>query len=1021
MMKNRLTRMKRVRGIGLRQWFLLPMLLALAEIAFAQTTITGRVTEANEGLPGVSVLIKNTNNGTITDLDGNFRLEAKPSDVLIFSFIGFASQEIAVGTQSVIDVSLEQDVTALDEVVVVGYGTQKKSDLTGAVGTVDGDEISKYVSANATQLLQGRVAGVRTEANGGAPGANAIVTIRGTGTLSDNGPLFVIDGMLTNNMNAINPSDIESVTVLKDASALAIYGSRAANGVVIVKTKKGRAGEVGVDAEISFGFQEVVNTLDYANARQYATIRNQANDNDGTDRSTANDVAFDPSIDSDIQSEWLRTAPIFSSNIRVYGGSENGTYSLSANHLDQSGILRTTSFTRTTVRANSSFTKGKFKLEETIGLTRTINRPQNQFNRERDLLPTIPIRNEFGEFTGSSVPNGATAIYGVGNIGNSIGRATIEEERITRNTVLGNVAGSYEILKGLTYKLNLGIEGFFQNNFKFTPEFFFNATALGRQDFAQLDETNRNFLSTLVENTLNYKKAFGKHNLDLIAGYAEQKTTNRAVGIRGTEFPNNDLRVIQAAGTVVSLTNSREVITGLRSYFGRANYTFDSKYLFTATLRSDGTSLFREGLRWKLFPSMALGWNISNEPFMEGFKPINDLKLRASYGQTGSNNVAAYAIIPTININSEAVFGENQQRVPGSAITSGSDPNLIWETTTTLDIGLEFGLLDGRLQVTMDYFSKESEDILADVDAPFYTGFRNRIVRNATSIRNRGFEFLGSYANSIGDLTFNVTGNFTVLDNEVTALGVPDPIVGGGFTSNGLDGTLTDVGQPVASFYGHKVVGIYQSDQEAIDDGRTDGAGAGDFKFQDTDGDGVLTGDDRVFLGSSIPDFEYGLTISAEYKNFDLSFFFNGIAGNEILNANIYRGYFDTEGNYLADAVKAWTPENPNTNIPRSTLLDPGTNRRMSDFLLESGAYFRLRNFQVGYTLPISNVSFKRIRLYGSVQNLFTITEYSGYYPEVGRGTRDRGGNNQDIFNTGVDESAYPTARTYRFGVQASF
>ncbi len=1009
----------------------------VSEFVNAQTTlervVSGKITnQSGEPIPGANVLVEGTTVGAITDVEGMYTINVPDNaEVLLVSFIGYLTERIEIAGRSRIDVALIEDIQSLQEIVVIGYGTQKKSDLTGAVGAVSGDELGKYVAANATQAIQGRIAGVRVESNGGAPGANALVTIRGSGTLSDSGPLYVIDGMLTGNMNALNPADIESVTVLKDASASAIYGSRAANGVVIVTTKKGRAGELSVDVDVSYGTQEVVNTLDWANARQYADIRNRANDNDGVNRAPANDTQFDPSIDTDIQAATLRSAPIFNANARIYGGGEHTTFSVSANHLDQTGILRNSDYSRTNVRANSTFSKGKFRLEETIGLTRTVNNPNGLFNKERDILPTIPLRDADGNFTATSSPDGTTTIYGVGNIGNSLGRATLEDRTVTRNTILGNVIGSYEIIKGLTYKLNLGLEYFSENHFTFKPTYFFNATTLGRQDFAQLDETNTNFLSTLAENLLSYEKSFGKHSLSLLAGYTEQKTTNRSIGVRGTGFPSNDIRVLAAAENVTSRPpndqgnlGSLERVVGLRSYFGRVNYSFDGKYLFTATLRRDGSSLFRDDLRWGTFPSVAVGWNISNEPFMSGVSGITNLKLRASYGEVGSNNVAAYAIDPELNLFSEYIVGTGQIRAQGFSITRGVNRNIFWETTKTADIGIEFGLLENRLQVTIDYFNKKSEDVLVGLEPAYYTGFDNRIPTNAASVENKGLEFLASYSRSIGDLTFNVTGNFTILDNEVTALGVPDPIEGGGFTSNGLSATRTEVGQAIGAFYGYQVAGIYQSDQEASEDGRpNDSPEAGDFIFADLDGDGELTADDQTFLGSPIPDFEYGLSINAEYKGFDLSLFFNGVAGNEILNANLYRGFFDTEGNYLAEALNAWTPSNTNTNIPRNTLLDPGNNRRMSDFYLESGAYFRLRNFQLGYSLPeniLTNIGIAKVRIYTSIQNLFTITDYTGYYPEVGRGTRDRG-SNQDIFNAGVDESAYPTAKTYQFGVQLSF
>ncbi|GAB3649802.1 TonB-dependent receptor [Echinicola sediminis] len=994
-------------------------------LAYGQQTIKGTVTSSEDGqpLPIVNILEKGTSNGAVTDMDGTYTIKVSgPDAVLVFTSIGYMAKEVNVNNQTQINIALDEDVKSLDEVVVIGYGSQKKSDLTGAVGTVSSEEITKYTTSDATQAIQGRVPGVRVDANGGAPGSNSIVTIRGAGTLSESGPLYVIDGMLTNSMDMLNPADIESVSVLKDASASAIYGSRAANGVIIVTTKKGTKGEIRVDTDFSYGWQKASNTIGWANARQYADIRNQANDNDGTPRAPANDSQFDPTVDSDIQSANLRTAPIFNGNIRVSGGGENATYSISANHLDQVGIIKESDYTRTNIRANSTFTKGRFKLEETIGLTRTVDNPNYYFNRERDLIPTIPIYDEEGNFTASGQPNGSTTIYGVGNITNSLGLATVEDRTVTRNAVLGNIAASYEIIEGLTYKLNLGLDQYSQNNYTFTPTFFFNATLLGRQDFAELRENNINFLSALAENTLNFSRVFGKHSVNLLAGYTSQKTHSRSLGIVATGFPNNEVRVASAAENRAQAP-SRDVTTGLRSYFGRVNYSYDSRYLLTATLRRDGSSLFREGLRWGTFPSVAVGWNISHEPFMENITFLSDLKLRASYGELGSNNVAAYAIDPEMNLFSEAILGAGQSRTQGTSITKPVNQDIKWETTKTTDIGLEFSMLRNRLQFTLDYFEKKSEDILLSITVPRYTGLDGRVPSNVASIRNRGFEFSSMYNQMIGELNLNMAANFTVLDNEVTAIGIPDPILGGGYSSNGLSATLTDVGQPVASFFGYKVLGIYQSDAEAQEDGRTDGAGAGDFKFQDTNGDGVLTEDDRVFLGSSIPNFEYGFNLNATWKNFDLNMFFNGVAGNKILNANLYRGYFDTEGNYLADATNAWTPENTNTTIPRMTLLDPGFNRRMSDFVLESGAYFRLRNIQLGYTMPeqiTEKLRVQRMRLYTSLQNAFTITNYTGYYPIVGRGTRDRG-SDQNIFNQGVDESAYPTPRTYQIGVQISF
>lgn len=1011
-------------------WLVAFMWLVGITVGNAQElVVNGNVTDdQNQPLPGASVLVKGTTNGTQTDFDGNYSIETTSDAVLVFSYLGFTTQEIALNGNTTVNVTMAIDASQLDEVVVIGYGTQKKSDLTGSVSTIDSKEINKFTYNDAAQAIQGRTAGVRVEANGGSPGANALVTIRGSSTLSDAGPLYVIDGMLTGDMTTLNPSDIASISVLKDASASAIYGSRAANGVIIVTTKKGTKGDIKVDLDYSYGFQKSVNTIDWANARQYADIVNRARDNDGNPRFPANDAEFNPNIDSDIQKESLRTAGVMNANARIYGGSENSTYSLSFNHYDQEGIVKQSDYKRTTVRLNSSFTKGRFKLENTIGLTRSIDNPNPYFNKERDLIPTIAIYDNEGNFSASDQPDNVSvgSFYGVGNIGNSLGLATLEDRTITRNSVLGNLAASYEIIDGLTYKMNLGLDYYADNNFRFTPTYYFNGATSGNNQFNELREVNTNYLSTLIEHTLTYSKEFDKHNVNVVGGYTDQVSETESLGALARNFPSNDIRVASAAEDKVDFP-SQDLTKTIQSYFGRLSYSYDSKYLLTATIRRDGSSLFKKDLRWGTFPSFALGWNLGNESFMEDFKALTDIKLRASYGEVGSDNVAIYSLSPELNLNSEYPIGDSQGRATGYSITKGINDDITWETSKTTDIGLEFRALEKKLSITMDYYIKKSEDVLVELGLPLYTGFGNRVPFNTASIENKGFEFLASYSDYISeDFSFSISGNFATLNNEVTALGDATPIIEGQFTSNGLKGTKTDVGQPVSSFFGYVVEGIYQTDAEALAANDNNNPQAGDLRFKDIAGpdgtgpDGVIDENDQTFLGSPAPDFEYGLNLTANYKNFDLSLFFNGVAGNKILNGVRYRGYFDTEGPYLADALNAWTPTNTNTSIPRNTQSDPGFNRRPSDFYLENGAYFRLKNMQVGYTLPAEiseRMKMSKLRIYGSATNLFTITDYSGYYPEVGRNTRS----STRIFSSGVDEGAYPTARTFQLGLQISF
>ncbi|WP_299552449.1 TonB-dependent receptor [Seonamhaeicola sp.] len=1001
------------------------LLLAGVSVGFAQNiNISGVVSdESGQPLTGANILVKGTTSGAQTDFDGNYSLSAASDATLVVSYLGFVTQEVAVNGRTSINITLAEDASQLDEIVIVGYGTQKKSDLTGAVASVSAKDIENFTFTSASQALQGRMAGVSVQSSGGAPGSGANIVIRGASSFTDIGPLFVIDGMITGNMNTVNPMDIESVSVLKDASALAIYGSRAANGVVIITTKKGEKGKVSIDLDTSYGIQDVIKTFDWADVNQYAQISNSARDNDGQPRFPANDAQFDPSYSSNLYDESLRTATIKNTNIRFAGGGENTLFSLSFNDYDEEGIVKYSDFKRTTVRANGSFEKGRLKVESTIGLTRTVNNPNPYFNKERNLIPTIRMRNDAGEWSADDrADRGITGIalgafYGPGSILNELAFAELEDRTRTRNTVLGNIAGTLKIIDGLSVKVNLGLESWADNNYRFSPDaqVIFDGS---NRAFSELSETNDNFLSTLVETTVNYNKTFGKHTIDLVGGATEQITNVRSLGANAIDFPTNEVRVV-SAGDLQS-ANSRDNTSVIQSYFGRLNYTFDDRYVITATIRRDGSSLFKDGLRWGSFPSGAIAWNLSNEPFMENFDALTNIKIRGGYGEVGSNNVPIYSTDPVLNLFSDYVVGG--QRVNGYAITNSVNPFITWETTKTTNVGIEFNALNNRLSVTMDYFLKETEDILVATPFTFTTGTGNAVPSNNGNIENKGFEFLASYRDQIGDVNFSASVNFSTLDNEVTSIGEGTAIRAGSFTSNTIFSTRTDVGQPIASFYGYVTDGIYQTDAEAT--AANDQPGnprAGDLKFKDVDGDGDIDEDDQVYFGNGIPTFEYGINLTADYKNWDISLFFNGVSGNKILNGTKYRGYFDFNGNYFADALNAWSPSNTSSTIPRNTQADPGFNRRMSDFYLENGAFFRLRNAQIGYSLPdsiLEKVKIEKVRLYLSAINLFTITDYSGYYPEVGRNTRT---GNVTLFNTGVDEGSYPTPRTFQLGLQVSF
>lgn len=1008
-----------IQGRRLCLYTLTFLFLAVSVSHAQQKTVTGKITDSEgAALPGVTVLEKGTTNGTVTNVEGNYRINlgGEGSNVLVFSSIGFLSQEVEVGNRNTIDVSLEVDTKQLDEVVVVGYGTQKRANVTGAIGSISSENLNNVTTGNSAGLIQGKVAGVRVENGGGAPGAGVNIVIRGSGTLGNDQPLYVIDGNITNSMSFLNPNDIESVEVLKDAAAAAIYGNRAANGVIIVTTKRGSAGETQINFSSKYGTQGPTNTFDFLNARQYADFRNLANDNDGQPRALANDAEFDPSVDTDWQDLSINPAPVTDLNLSISGGNENTTFYISSQYFDQEGIVVDSDFKRYNFRANSSFTKGRFKIEESLSLAREVNNPNTYFGRERGELPTIPVYDETndGGFAGIE-----PAYHGVARGINWYGLAKLNDNRYTTDGILGNVSAQYEFIDGLTYKLNVGIDYTVAHNYNFTPTFFFSTSQEAFNDVADLNENVVRSLGSLVENTLNYNKSFGKHNIDLLAGFTQQVGESRSVGAQVTDFATNDLRVVDAANEEINSTGNLQR-NALQSILGRVNYNYDGKYLLSATIRRDGSSRFTEENRYGTFPSISLGWRVSDEAFFpEGF--ISDLKLRGSYGELGSQNIGNYVTITGLNIYTDYFFDGGRQS--GTALTNFANPNVVWETTKTTDIGADIGLMDDKISITMDYFNKRSEDILTDLPIPVYGGVGSSITQNAATIENRGFEFSGTYNHlPVGNgLQFSVTANFTVLDNEVIKLGEGvSPISGGSFTQQSLVATRTEAGYPLGSFYGHVVEGIYQTQEEINADGRAN-AQLGDLNFVDLDEDGNIDNDDRTFLGDPIPDFEYGMIFNATYRSFNLSMFLQGVEGVDIWNAKKFQFIFDDGGNKITDVLDAWTPENTNTNIPRATVIDPANNKRSSSFYVEDGSYLRLKSIQLSYNLPsflTDKIGIGNARVSISGQNLLTLTQYSGYDPEIGRnsGTKATG-----LFGAGVDVEAYPQARSVFLGLDISF
>jgi len=990
---------------------------ATISIALVQQSVSGSVTDMDGvPLPGASIIEKGTTNGAQSDFDGNFTLDvADQNAVLVVSYVGYATKEVSVSNQTQLSITLEEDAAALDEVVVVGYGTQKRANVSGAVSSIKGDDVNQVVTGNASQALVGKATGVRVEVNGGAPGAGTNIIIRGTGSLSNQDPLYVIDGVFSDNMDFLNPSDIESIEVLKDATA-SIYGARSGQGVILVTTKKGTSGQpLKIDLDASWGFANVIRKLDMLNAADFIANREQAYQNDGN-TVPSNFYDFDTSIDSDIQAASLRSALTQNYGLRLYGGGEQSTYSISANRLEQEGIVEASEFERTSVRINTSTKKGRFSVNQSLFLATTTNRQNTVFGSEYGHLPISPIYSDNND-GGYAAAN--TGVAGITRSTNYLGIAKLTDRKDTDYNVLGNISGEYEIIDGLKYKLNLSVNYNNGRNFRFVPTYFMSNSDVGNNPIADLSDNRSTFVSTIVENLLTYTKSFGEHNIDVLAGYSEQKDKTETLGVSVESFLSNDTRTVDAGGEVVGKPSGRLLPRNIRSVFGRINYDYAGRYLLSATLRRDGSSNFGEANRFGVFPSISLGWNISEESFFD-VDFINNLKLRGSWGKLGSDNLDPFQYVTALNITSEYTFGTGQERVSGVSQIQYSNPDLKWEETTTTDVGIEGALMGGKIAFTVDYFKKKSEDILANLPINPTSGTNVSIPFNSATVENNGFEFSLTYRNSFNDFNYSATGNFSTINNEVTDLGEGvNPITAGGFTDESFNSTRTEAGFPVAYFYGYKTNGVYQNQAEIDADGlvgRT--AVPGDFRYVDINNDGILDATDQTFLGSSIPDFEYSLNLNADYKGLDVSLFFQGLQGNEIVNGKLFEGVFAQNGGKFARAKDAWTPNNP-SNIPRASIADPAVNRQTSDFYVEDGSYFRLKNVAIGYTFPtsiIEKIALDKLRLFLNVENAFIIDNYSGYYPEIGRNI-SRGNN---LFNAGVDENAYPVPRTFTLGVQVS-
>ena len=1038
-MKHVLIQRKKVFSFHLLRYLLLLLVVIPVELAAQDITVSGVVVDSNkEPIIGSNVVLKGATIGTITDLDGKYHLSVPENGTLIFSSIGYTSQEIAINKRSVINVTLAEDVMLIDEVVVVGYGTVRKSDLTGSVGKVTTEELTQLSTTDIGQAIAGRVAGVDVTSNSGAPGSGTKIRVRGYGTINSSDPLYVVDGFPVSDIDYLSPQDIESLEILKDASATAIYGSRGANGVILIKTKGGKYNaKTTVNATAYLGISSAAKHTNLLNAWEFATLKKELAANSNVTLSARDEAMYNYAIENKYkgtnwEDEVSRTGYSQNYNVDITGGTDRQTFSVGGTYSKQEGILKYNAMDILTGRINNTY---KLPLGFTLGInviyshrkSRGGNGDGNYYGSIWPSVmradPMIPAWDNYtdnwGEilFSDPAYHPARSAYLGSDKYSESsnnmfIGNFTLQ---------LDDIAG----IKGFAFRTQYGIRGNYSSSKRYNPVWYVSPNQ--SHSNSSLSVSRNNFTSWLWNGYLMYNKVFGQHSIGSTLGSEVQDFRYSTLSGSASDVPENpNMWYIDNSLTASSKTSSNSMPTFSRmaSFFGRVNYTFASKYLLTVTGRYDGTSKFADGNKWGFFPSFSLGWNAHEESFLKDKTPFEQLKLRAGWGQVGNENSAAqFGYISLMNPGNKAVIGDVIQE--GQIQRTFANSNLMWETAEQLNFGLDFGLLSMRLSGTIDYFVRNTKDMILRTPIPLYAGM-GRSNTNAGAMRNNGLELTLRWNDKIGkDFSYSVSANASFIKNEVRDLGSPDPLYGEGVGRKQESFTRTEVGREMAYFYGYKTGGIFQNWDEINNYKTPDGrliqpnAAPGDVKFLKTANDGEpLNQDDRTYLGSGMPDATFGLNLSAAYKGFDLSLFMQASVGNELANAvvmDLYSSEF-SQWNMSKDMMNRWHGEGTTNKYPRLIASDPNQNGRFSDRYVENGSYLRMKNLQVGYTLPAAftqKFRISRLRVYGSIDNVFVITKYTGFDPEMGDYL-------SNPLNNGVDLASYPRPRTFVLGINIS-
>ncbi|MDI3318750.1 TonB-dependent receptor [Pinibacter soli] len=1010
-----------------------------ADVPAPNIRVTGTVTSSQGGSPllGVSVQVKGKATGTATDVNGNFSLNnVLETDVLVFSSVGFETLEVPVAGKVVLNVVLQPSNRELDQVVVVGYGTARRRDLTGAVASIKGADLASQPVLTATQALQGKAAGVQIISSG-APNSNPAVRIRGTGSmLAGANPLYVVDGVITDDITNINNADIVTMDVLKDASSTAIYGVRAANGVIIITTKKGRSGKMQISYDGTVGVKEAAHLVNMAGSKQYTGYINEASRYYGSTDDLVDTTLLKNGYNTDWYDAILRQALQQNNNLSISGGSDKINYFLSAGYLIDNGIVKNNNFKRFTLRSNN-----EYKISNKLRLTTLIS-------FSNGVLDDVDLSSASGNAYRATplIPPMVNGKYGntsaFQNVGNPVLDIDKNYNRGNDSRFQGAATLEYKITKWLTFNSNLGVDLDFYKNTQYKYQYNADSTIFiqtgGNQEQAvsTLAMTKNDANRWIWDNTLTAAKKFGDHNFRLMVGTtAEKFNFNRLYGYRQGVPAQQSQWYLNTGLDSTQKNNGSGDKWSRNSYIGRLNYDYKDKYLITATLRADGSSRFPSYNRWGYFPSVGVGWNISSEDFMKDQKTFDYLKLRASWGKVGNDNIPSAAFLDLATSNLQYGYLGN-----GIAFTNVVDPNLKWEETEEIDLGVDFSVLDKRLTGTIDLYHKKVNDALINIVPNGALGDQdNKILTNAASILNKGIELGLNWADKAGkEWSYNINANVAFNHNEVAGLSGGQALSDGDIAGQGFV-TLSPSGQPIASYNVLQVMGVFQSQAEIDGYKNKDGkviqpnAVPGDFKYQDTNGDGTISAADRVLVGSYQPKIIYGINGGVTYKSFDLSIGTYGTSGGKIYNAKkALRDNANQLENMESDVVtNRWTVTNKTNAEPRASI----TQMPASTYFVENGSFFRINNLTIGYTLPaksLEQAKITKLRVYVAAQNLATFTKYKGFTPEFSSVTAQASSlkgdplsatnqSNLGITNAGVDVNTYPTIRTWVFGLNLGF